>query len=506
MRRRSWSRDPSCSPIGLLSNSQSWKSGLHDAPSRRRPGSHPGRRLRPLPRVRRPGRRPGPADRRRPDRGRHPTAERARAHRGTLRLADHGDPGVRRAARGGVRRGPARGRDVHPGARRAQPRPRPGAAPPPRRRRRDRPQLRGALRPARHRPRVRRRGRRPPGVPRRARLLPGRAAEPAGSDRGVVRRARAADLARPDHGDAGRADGGVDRGAGVLGRRRPGARGDADLPQRDRRAAARGRASGAEPGRPRWLGPRRRGCDPAPDVAAARLPDPRLPEPHRPPDDRRAAGDVRRAPASRAHGRRGRRGPPGAGARRAGDAAAVRVVRTRDDHDRQRQQVLLGRPATGLDPGAARPDGAPHPGPGQHRPRRSGARAAGPDAAARRRRRDPGGQPRRACVEQRDALVGAVTEQLPEWSFHRPTGGLALWCQLPGAFGTALVTEAERRGVIIAPGPVFAAEGGLDRFVRIPWTRPADELAEAVRRVADAWAIVQSQPTSSRRTARVMVA
>jgi DNA-binding transcriptional MocR family regulator len=109
--------------------------------------------------------------------------------------------------------------------------------------------------------------------------------------------------------------------------------------------------------------------------------------------------------------------------------------------------------------------------------------------------------------EQRDALVDAVSELLPEWTFHRPAGGLALWCRLPGAFGTALAAEAERRGVIIAPGPVFAAEGGLDRFVRIPWTRPADELVEAVRRVAVAWAVVREQPTGrSGPTGRVMVA
>ncbi len=107
---------------------------------------------------------------------------------------------------------------------------------------------------------------------------------------------------------------------------------------------------------------------------------------------------------------------------------------------------------------------------------------------------------------QRDALVGAVAERLPEWTFVVPTGGLALWCQLPGTFGTALAAEAERHGLIIAPGPVFAAEGGLDRFVRIPWTRPADELVEAVRRVAAAWDVVRDRPSSSSRAARVMVA
>lgn len=108
--------------------------------------------------------------------------------------------------------------------------------------------------------------------------------------------------------------------------------------------------------------------------------------------------------------------------------------------------------------------------------------------------------------EQRDALAAAVGELLPEWSFHLPTGGLALWCRLPGTHGTAVVAEAEHRGVIIAPGPVFAVEGGLDSFVRIPWTRPADELVEAVRRLADAWAVVRERPTPASRTGRVMVA
>ena len=68
-----------------------------------------------------------------------------------------------------------------------------------------------------------------------------------------------------------------------------------------------------------------------------------------------------------------------------------------------------------------------------------------------------------------------------------PAGGLSLWCELPGpgrGLGIALADEAERHGVIIAPGPVFAPEGGLDRFVRIPWTRRVDELERAVAGIA----------------------
>ena len=109
--------------------------------------------------------------------------------------------------------------------------------------------------------------------------------------------------------------------------------------------------------------------------------------------------------------------------------------------------------------------------------------------------------------EQRDRLLLALDEHLPTWRYVRPTGGLAVWCELPTSSATALVAEADRAGVFIAPGPAFAAEGGLDRFVRIPWTRPAHDLEEAVRRLAVAWESVSSRsaPSGTRRQ-RVMVA
>jgi DNA-binding transcriptional MocR family regulator len=112
--------------------------------------------------------------------------------------------------------------------------------------------------------------------------------------------------------------------------------------------------------------------------------------------------------------------------------------------------------------------------------------------------------------ERRDTLVAAVRATFPDWTFRIPSGGLSLWCELPGpgrGLGVALADEAERHGVIIAPGPVFAAEGGLDRFVRIPFTRRVDELERAVAGIAAAWAVVGArQSTPSRSSGRVMVA
>jgi DNA-binding transcriptional MocR family regulator len=97
------------------------------------------------------------------------------------------------------------------------------------------------------------------------------------------------------------------------------------------------------------------------------------------------------------------------------------------------------------------------------------------------------GPHRARLARQRDTLVARLHDALPDWTFERPTGGLALWCRLPSARSLALAEEAERRGLVISPGPVFAPEGGLASWVRIPYTRPEAELADAVDRLAEAW-------------------
>jgi DNA-binding transcriptional MocR family regulator len=111
--------------------------------------------------------------------------------------------------------------------------------------------------------------------------------------------------------------------------------------------------------------------------------------------------------------------------------------------------------------------------------------------------------------EQREALVRALAATLPDWRFRLPAGGMVLWCELPAAGAMALATEAERHGLLLAAGPAFAPEGGLDRFVRLPYTVPVPQLEEAVRRVAAAWAVVRgggSAPPSSSGPSGVLVA
>jgi DNA-binding transcriptional MocR family regulator len=89
----------------------------------------------------------------------------------------------------------------------------------------------------------------------------------------------------------------------------------------------------------------------------------------------------------------------------------------------------------------------------------------------------------------RDAALAALSQHLPEWQVRTPGGGLSLWCELPEdkARSTDLVPYAAGRDVIVVPGPSFAPEGGLDRFLRIPFTASPHLLEEAIARIASAW-------------------
>lgn len=85
---------------------------------------------------------------------------------------------------------------------------------------------------------------------------------------------------------------------------------------------------------------------------------------------------------------------------------------------------------------------------------------------------------------QRDALLAALREHLPEWRVRVPHGGVTLWAELDGPVSSALSRAAEEVGVRLAPGPRFGVDGTLERFLRLPFTLSAADLTEAVHRVA----------------------
>lgn len=113
----------------------------------------------------------------------------------------------------------------------------------------------------------------------------------------------------------------------------------------------------------------------------------------------------------------------------------------------------------------------------------------GPDAAAV--------QQRDRLRRQRDVLASALRERLPEWRFRLPAGGLSLWCELPRPAAAALAVECERRGLVITPGSVFAPEGGLASFVRLPYTRSEVDLLAAVDVLEASWRALDGRGTAS---------
>ncbi|RKT11252.1 GntR family transcriptional regulator [Streptomyces sp. 1114.5] len=82
------------------------------------------------------------------------------------------------------------------------------------------------------------------------------------------------------------------------------------------------------------------------------------------------------------------------------------------------------------------------------------------------------------------AFATALPAHLPDWGFHLPPGGLALWVSTAGVSGAALALAGERDGVRIASGNRFGSDGAFEHHIRIPLTVPAATVPAAVERLA----------------------
>ncbi|MFG2212824.1 PLP-dependent aminotransferase family protein [Streptomyces sp. NPDC048638] len=90
---------------------------------------------------------------------------------------------------------------------------------------------------------------------------------------------------------------------------------------------------------------------------------------------------------------------------------------------------------------------------------------------------------------QRAALVAALAEHTPQWTWQLPPGGLSLWVDLGEPIAWALAERALDHGVRIEGGAAFATDPGIfEQRLRIPYTTPPDTLREAVHRMATALA------------------
>ncbi len=87
-----------------------------------------------------------------------------------------------------------------------------------------------------------------------------------------------------------------------------------------------------------------------------------------------------------------------------------------------------------------------------------------------------------------DIVVDALRRDFPDWSFITPRGGMWVWITLPGGVSAdAFVQHAARYGVQIASARQFGAVDADNPHLRIPFTAADHELAEGMRRLAEAW-------------------
>jgi DNA-binding transcriptional MocR family regulator len=93
---------------------------------------------------------------------------------------------------------------------------------------------------------------------------------------------------------------------------------------------------------------------------------------------------------------------------------------------------------------------------------------------------------RERARENRDALVAALREQLPEWEFAVPSGGMTMWVRTGEVSGSRLAVAGERLGVRVPAGPRFGVDGAFESYIRLPFTVGGTLARDAVGRLAAA--------------------
>jgi DNA-binding transcriptional MocR family regulator len=88
--------------------------------------------------------------------------------------------------------------------------------------------------------------------------------------------------------------------------------------------------------------------------------------------------------------------------------------------------------------------------------------------------------------ERRDAMLGALHEQLPTLRWTVPNGGFYIWLTLPAHLDSkAMLPRAVKELVAYTPGTAFYADGGGRSAMRLSFCYPSpDFIREGIRRLA----------------------
>ncbi len=90
----------------------------------------------------------------------------------------------------------------------------------------------------------------------------------------------------------------------------------------------------------------------------------------------------------------------------------------------------------------------------------------------------------------RDHLRAALAARIPDWEIPLPHGGLTLWVGLGTPVSSQLTLAARNEGLLLAAGPRFGIDGAFERFLRIPYSLPIEDLDRAVDALDRAWQTV----------------
>ncbi len=93
----------------------------------------------------------------------------------------------------------------------------------------------------------------------------------------------------------------------------------------------------------------------------------------------------------------------------------------------------------------------------------------------------------RQLKPRRNLLTRLLRDQLPDWTFRVPTGGLFLWVRLPEGDTREFAQVALRHGVLVLAGPTMSAQEQHARFLRLPFLASPETLTRGITRLVSAW-------------------
>ncbi len=87
----------------------------------------------------------------------------------------------------------------------------------------------------------------------------------------------------------------------------------------------------------------------------------------------------------------------------------------------------------------------------------------------------------------RDVLRRQLEQHLPSWEVPNVQGGLSLWVGMDRPASSALALLGQSRGISLSAGPKFTIDGSHERFVRLPFSAPVEDLARGIHILAECW-------------------